>query len=83
MSLFCFLFSFPCSRLSFVGVPLIFSYPVNDIPDWQPRILLGMVEARSVNVNNTHTHIINHSTHEFGTYNRVKFSPISVNSRIS
>ena len=23
------------------------------VPDWQPRILLGMVEARSVNVKNT------------------------------
>ena len=26
------------------------------LPDWQPRILLGMVEARSVNVKNTHSH---------------------------
>ena len=26
------------------------------VPDWKPRILLSMVEARSVNVNNTHTH---------------------------
>ena len=25
------------------------------VPDWQPRILLGMVEARSVNVKNTTT----------------------------
>ena len=26
------------------------------LQDWQPRILLGMVEARSVNVKSTHTH---------------------------
>ena len=26
------------------------------VPDWQPRMLLGVVEARSVNVNTTHTH---------------------------
>ena len=25
------------------------------VPDWQPRILLGMVEARLVNVKNTAT----------------------------
>ena len=28
------------------------------VPDWQPRILLGMVEARSVNVKNTTTYYI-------------------------
>ena len=28
----------------------------NRVPDWQPRILLGIVDARSVNVKNTHTH---------------------------
>ena len=33
----------------FVDVPLIVFCPA-DVPDWQPRIiLLGMVEARSVN----------------------------------
>ena len=52
-----FLFSY--SRWSFVSilvdVPLIFSCPVDHVPDWKPHILLGMVEARSVNVKNTHT----------------------------
>ena len=28
------------------------------VPDWQPRILLGMVEARSVDAKNTHTRFI-------------------------
>ena len=53
--LFLFLFRLPCSRWSFVGVPLIFSCPTDHVPDWQPRILLGTVEARSVNVKNTTT----------------------------
>ena len=39
-----------CSRWSFVDVPLIFFCPADHVPDWQPRILLGSVEARSVNV---------------------------------
>ena len=71
-------FLFSCSRWSFLGVPLIFACPVDHVPDGQPRILLGMVEARSVNMK-THAHIINNSTYEFEAYNRVKFSPISVN----
>ena len=41
--LFVFVFVF------FVDVPLIFFCPADHVPDWQPRILLGMVEARSVN----------------------------------
>ena len=52
----CLLFRFLCSRLSFVNVPLIFSCPADHVPGWQPRtssILLGMVEARSVNVKST------------------------------
>ena len=49
--LFVFLF---CSHWSLVDVPLIFFCPPADhVPDWQPRILLGMVEARSVNVKKT------------------------------
>ena len=33
------------------------SCPADKVPNWQPRILLGMVEARLVNVNkHTHTH---------------------------
>ena len=27
-----------------------FFCPADHVPDWQPRVLLGMVEARSVNV---------------------------------
>ena len=36
------------SRWSFVDVPLIYFCPADHVPDWQPRILLGMVEARLV-----------------------------------
>ena len=36
-------------------VPLIFFCPADHVPDWQPRVLLGMVEARSVNVKKTTT----------------------------
>ena len=34
-------------------VPLIFSCPTDHVPNWQPRLLLGIVEAQSVNVKNT------------------------------
>ena len=47
--LLCFV-AFFCSRRRFLDVPLIFFCPADHVPDWQPRILLGMVEARSVNV---------------------------------
>ena len=48
---------FVCSRWSFVDVPPTFFCPADDVPDWQPRTLelLGMVEARSVNVKKTTT----------------------------
>ena len=46
---------FLCSHLSLVDVPLIFFCPADHVPDWQPRVLLGMVEARSVNVKKTTT----------------------------
>ena len=47
---------FFCSHWSLVDVPLIFFCPADHVlPDWQPRVLLGMVEARSVNVKNTTT----------------------------
>ena len=39
---FIFLF-FLCSRWSFVDVPPILSCPADHVPDWQPRILLGVV----------------------------------------
>ena len=55
-------------------VPLIFSCPADNvlIPDSQPRnyyciqVLLGMVEARSVNVKNTHTLTHKHITAQSG-----------------
>ena len=31
--------------LKLVNVPLIFPCPPDHVPDWQPRLLLGMVEA--------------------------------------
>ena len=37
---------FFCSHWSLVDVPLIFFCPADHVPDWQPRVLLGMVEAR-------------------------------------
>ena len=52
LSFFVFVFFF-CSHWSLVNVPLIFFCPADHVPDWQPRILLGMVEARSVNVKKT------------------------------
>ena len=50
--LFVFLF---CSDWSLVDVPLISFCPADHVPDWQPRIVLGMVEARSVDVKKTTT----------------------------
>ena len=48
------------SLWSFVHAPLIFSCPVDHVPDWQPRGFLGMVEARSVDVKkHTRTHTQN------------------------
>ena len=44
---------FLCSHWSLVDVPLIFFCPADHVPDWQLRVLLGMVEARSVNVKKT------------------------------
>ena len=50
-----FVFFKVCSHWSLVDVPLIFFCPADHVPDWQPRVLLGMVEARSVNVKKTTT----------------------------
>ena len=51
---FCVFVFFFCSHWSLVDVPLIFFCPADHVlPDWQPLILLGMVEARSVNVKKT------------------------------
>ena len=55
LSLFFVCVFFFCSHWSLVDVPLIFFCPADHVPDWQPRVLLGMVEARSVNVKKTTT----------------------------
>ena len=39
---FCVFVFFFCSHWSLVDVPLIFFCPADHVPDWQPRILLGM-----------------------------------------
>ena len=52
---FCLFCVFFCSHWSLVDVPLISFCPADHVPDWQPRIVLGMVEARSVNVKKTTT----------------------------
>ena len=55
---FCLFVFFFCSHWSLVDVPLIFFCPADHVQDWQPRILLGMVEARSVTVKKTTTKTI-------------------------
>ena len=52
------LFLFLRSRWSFVDVPLIFSCPADHVPEWQPRMLINVDEARSVNLKNTKTHAL-------------------------
>ena len=60
---FCVFVFFFCSHWSLVDVPLISFCPADHVPDWQPHILLGMVEARSVNVKKTTTHTPRPSEH--------------------
>ena len=48
---------FFCPHWSLVDVPLIFFCPADHVPDWQPSILLCMVEARLVNVKKITTDI--------------------------
>ena len=48
---FCLFVFFFCSHWSMVDVPLISFCPADHVPDWQPRVELGMVKARSVNNN--------------------------------
>ena len=57
---FCVFVFFFCSHWSLVDVPLISFCPADHVPDWQPCILLGMVEARSVNVKKTTTTTYSH-----------------------
>ena len=52
---FCVFVFFFCSDWSLVDITLIFFCPADHVPDWQPRVLLGMVETRSVNVKKTTT----------------------------
>ena len=54
---FCLFVFFFCSHWSLVDVPLISFCRADHIPVWQPRtgIVLGMVEARSINVKKTTT----------------------------
>ena len=52
---FCVFVFFFCSHWSLVDVPLIFFCPADHVPDWQPRVLLGIVEAQPVNVKETTT----------------------------
>ena len=58
---------FLCSHWSLVDVPLISFCPADHVPDWQPRVLLGMVEARSVNVKKTTTTPATPSYYNFNT----------------
>ena len=51
--LFSFFYLFSCFHWSFIGVPFIFFCSADHVPDWQPRILLGKVEARWIHVKNT------------------------------
>ena len=66
---------FLCSHWSLVDVPLIFFCPADHVPDWQPRVLLGMVEARSVNVKKTTKTT---TTVEAGTSNHPKLAVRSI-----
>ena len=59
-----FRWAFPCTCCNYT-YPLVgalkmsllyFSYPADHVPNWQPRILLAMVEARSVLKTQTHRH---------------------------
>ena len=56
-----------------MDVPLIFFCPADNVPDWQPRVLLGMVEARSVNVKKTTTTTNEESEMEhFGRWMKIR-----------
>ena len=63
---FCVFVFFFCSHWSLVDVPLISFCPADHVPDWQPRIVLGMVEARSVNVKKSTTTTTHTSTYIVG-----------------
>ena len=57
-----------------VNVPLLFSCTADHVvPNWQPRVFLGMVRTRSVYVKKPNTH-----THSAGIFNMPHFIPIIV-----
>ena len=60
-----------------VSVSLIVFCPADHVADWQPRILLGTVEARSVNVKKTTTFIIAHSPKKETFSSKVGIEPPS------
>ena len=51
------LFLFLCYRWSFVHVTPIFSCPADHVPDWQPRIVLGMYACMHVCMYVSSSHI--------------------------
>ena len=65
--------------LSFPFVFPIFSCPADNVPDWQSRILLRMVEARSVKYRTVVTVVLNLYQHglgafaQYGTYQLLSF----------
>ena len=67
---------FLCSHWSLVDVPLIFFCPADHVPDWQPRVLLGMVEARSVNVKKTTTTTLSSLAHFVSSFLPLYFFPV-------
>ena len=86
---------FLCSHWSLVDVPLIFFCPADHVPDWQPRVLLGMVEARSVNVKKTTTtttpyreqprstrNVVAYPRPAFSAKNRENYAPTSFDQQV-
>ena len=51
---FCFCF-YALVRAFFVDGPQIFSCPAGHVPDWQPLVLLGMIDGKYTHTH-THTH---------------------------
>ena len=75
-----FRFVFFCSL---VGAFFFFFFfcPADHVPDWQPRILLGIVEARSVNVKKTITTVyfqVNNGVLYFLDYEEIYIMVLSV-----
>ena len=77
---FCVFVFFFCSHWSLVDVPLIFFCPADHVPDWQPRVLLGMVEARSVNMKKTTT-TTTHDQRSQQQRGQITLQPILINKK--